>query len=213
LFANAEDAFRLDAAFHLLGKFLKFNELGIDEVRGLLLEKEPRLSFWSATAPVDLDAFKRFNEFLLVGLVELDGVAASNALKHSRIQTRANARDLRGHGIDGDHASNVISTELRNRTDLVAWKVNDADEWHQIAFTSIKKKLTKRLVSRPEMMVGVAQNVLSKLVVISLNFSERDLERAFVWPHFCQIVNGFGVLVLEQGSPTSGEVKFLHRRH
>jgi hypothetical protein len=73
----------LDAAFHLLGKFLKFNELGIDEMRGLLLEKEPRLSFWSATAPVDLDAFKRFNEFLLVGLVELDGVAASNALKHS----------------------------------------------------------------------------------------------------------------------------------
>ena len=182
-------------------------------MRGLLLENEPRLAFRTAATSVDLDAFQRFDEFLFVGLIELHGVATRNALKHGRIQARTDAGDFCGHCINGDHASNVISPELRNRANLVAWEVNDANEGHQVAFTRIEEKLTKRLIGSPEMVVGIAQNVLRKLMVISLNLSKRDLERPLVWPHFGQIVDGFGVLVLKQRSPASGEVKFLHRRH
>ena len=145
-------------------------------MRGLLLEKEPRLALWPATASVDLDALQRFDEFLFVGLIQLHGVATRNALKHGRIQARADAGDFRSHGINGDHASNVIRTELRNRTNLVAWEVDDANEWHQIAFACIEKKLTKRLIGSPEMMVGIAQNVLRKLMVVPFNLSERDLK-------------------------------------
>ena len=176
LFTDAENTLGLNAAFHLLREFLEFNKLGIDKMRGLLLEKEPRLALWPATASVDLDALQRFDEFLFVGLIQLHGVATRNALKHGRIQARADAGDFRSHCINGDHASNVIRTELRNRTNLVAWEVDDANEWHQIAFACIEKKLTKRLIGSPEMMVGIAQNVLRKLMVVPFNLSERDLK-------------------------------------
>ena len=54
LFTDAQDAFGLNAAFHLLGKFLKFNELRVDEMGGLLLEQKPGLAFVSAAAAIDL---------------------------------------------------------------------------------------------------------------------------------------------------------------
>ena len=40
-----------------------------------------------------------------------------------------------------------------------------------------------------------------------------NLKGTLVGPHLGEVVNGFGILVLEEGSPTSGEVEFLNRTH
>ena len=213
LFPDAQDAFGLNAALHLLGKFLEFNELRVDEMGGLLLEQKPGLAFVSAAAAIDLRAFQRLDEFLFVWLVDLHGVTACHAFEHSRIQARAHPGDLGRDGIDGDHASNVIGAELRHRSHLVAGKVDDAHERHQVAFASVQQELAQRLIGRKEMMLGVGQNVLCKFVVVTLHLTERDLEGALVGPHFCEVVDGFGVLVLEEGRPAGGEVEFLNRRH
>ena len=82
LFADAEDALRLDAAFHLLGQFLQFNELRVDEVRGVLLQYETGLALVSSAPSVNLNAFKRFNQFLFVGLIDVHGVSACQTFEH-----------------------------------------------------------------------------------------------------------------------------------
>ena len=87
LLTDAEDAFGLDAALHLLREFLEFNELGVDEMGFLLHEEETRLPFGPAAASIDLDAFNRLDEFLFVGLVDLHLVIASSALEHRRVKT------------------------------------------------------------------------------------------------------------------------------
>jgi len=63
------------------------------------------------------------------------------------------------------------------------------------------------------MVVRVGEDVLSEFVVVALNLAERHFEGTLVWPHLGEVVNGFGILVLKEGSPTSGEVKFLNCTH
>ena len=91
--------------------------------------------------------------------------------------------------------------------------MDDADERHQVAFASDQQELTQRLVGRKEMMLGIGQNILCKFVVVALHLTERDLKGTLVGPHFCEVVDGFGVLVLEEGCPARREVEFLNRRH
>ena len=98
-----------------------------------------------------------------------------------RIRTQPNTSgahpgDLGHDGIDGNHASNVIGAELGHRSHLVAGKVDDAHERHQVAFASVQQELAQRLVGRKEMMLGVGQNILCKFVVVALHLTERDLK-------------------------------------
>ena len=72
----------MNAAFHLLGQFLQFDELRVDEVRGVLLQYETGLALVSSAASVNLDAFKRFNQFLFVGLIDVHGVSACQTFEH-----------------------------------------------------------------------------------------------------------------------------------
>ena len=213
LLADAEDAFGLDAALHLFGKFLKFNELRVDEMGGLLLKQEPGLPLGSAAAAVDLGALKGFDQFLLVGLIDLHAVAAGHAFEHGRVQPRADPGDLGGDRIDGDHPSDVIGAKLRHCSHLVAWKVDDANERHQVPFTSVQQELAQGLICCTKVVVGVSEDVLRKFVVVALNLTERHLKGTLVRPHLGEVVNGFGILVLKEGGPTSREVEFLNRTH
>ena len=160
-----------------------------------------------------MGALEGLDQFLLVGLVDFHAVAAGHAFKHGRVQPRANPGNFGGDRIDGDHPSDVIGAKLRHRSDLVAWKVNDANERHQVPFTGVQQELAQGLIRCSEMVVGIGENVLSEFVVVALNLTERHLKGTLVRPHLGEVVNGFGILVLKEGGPTSGEVEFLNRTH
>ena len=154
---------------------------------GLLLEQEPSLAFVSAAAAIDLRALKRLNEFLFVRLIHFHGVAAGHAFEHGRVQPRADTGDLGRDSIDGDHPSDVIGAELRHRSDLVAWKMDDTNERHQVPFTGVQQELAQGLIRRTEMVVGVGKDVLSEFMVVALNLTERNLKGTLVGPHFARL--------------------------
>ena len=125
-------------------------------MRGLLLQHEAGLSLVSTAATVDLRALEGFDKLLFVGLIHVHGVPACQAFEHGRIETRAHTGDFGGHGVDGDHAANVVRSELRHRSHLVAGEMNDAHERHQVALACVKQKLSEGLVGGAKMVVGVA---------------------------------------------------------
>ena len=81
-------------------------------MRFLLHQEEPGLSLRPAAASVDLGAFNRLDEFLLVGLVDLHLMVACSALEHRRVQSWTHPRDFGGHGVDGDEATDVVGSQL-----------------------------------------------------------------------------------------------------
>ena len=165
-------------------RLLQFDELRVDEVRGVLLQEETCLSLGPTATAVDLRTLERFDEFLFVGLVQFHGVAAGHALKHGGVKSRSHPCDFGGYRIDGDHPADVVGTKLRDRADLVAWQMNDANKRHQVAFAGVQQKLTQRLIGGSEMVFGVGQNVLSEFVVVTFNLAKRYLEGPLVRPHF-----------------------------
>ena len=134
------------AAFHLLRKFLEFNKLRVDEDGILLLQLEPCLPLCPATATIDLLAFNRLNQFLLIWLIDDHGVATGNAFEGCRVDTWTNAGDFGCDGVNGHHVADVICSQLRNGPDLVARKMDDADKGVHVAVASIEQELSQCLI-------------------------------------------------------------------
>ena len=213
LLCDAQNALGLDAAAHLFRQFLQFDELGVDQAGIPFDQREARFSCFPVATAVDGITQHGLNEFLLVRLVHGAEVTASRTSEGGDVDARTHSGNFCGDRVDGEHLTEVLRSELRNRPGLVGGEVNDANERIHRAVPFVHKHLLHRLPRCLEVKVRLNEQALCEIEVPTLEVTVRHLDALGVRPLNGEVVKRLVEQVTQQGFPAGLEVGFVHRNH